>query len=67
MHILEFVVSPPFSQHDFGLKQMDGIRVHSVGYPYGAVSWHSRVASENIPICSVTTLGQPDLQVQDRP
>lgn len=61
------MVSSPFSQHDFGLKQMDDVHIHSVGYPYGAISWHSIVASENIPICSVTTLGWPDLQVQIDP
>lgn len=64
MHVLEFMVSFPFSQHAFVLKQMDEVHLHSVGYPYGAISWHSIVASENIPICSVAILGWSDLQVQ---
>lgn len=63
MYDLEFMVSFPFSQHDFVLKQMDEVHLHSVGCPYGAISWHSTFASEDIPICSVTILGWPDLQV----
>lgn len=43
---------------------MDEVHIHSVGCPNGAISWHSTVASENIPIFSVTVLGWPDLQVQ---
>lgn len=61
------MVSSPFSQHDFGLKRMDNIHTHSEGYHYGAISWHFTVASANIPICSVTTLGWSDLQVQINP
>lgn len=63
VHVLEFMVSFPFSQHGFVLKQTDEVHLHSVGCPYGAISWHSTVASEGISICSVTILGWLVLQV----
>lgn len=34
------MVSFPFSQHDFVLKQMDEVHHHSIGCPYGATSFH---------------------------